>query len=75
MNLIEWNIRHGGSKRIPGIIESLAHHDPDLVILTEFHSEYQAELEQGLKKIGLPHIITTNPFPRSTASSWHQESP
>ncbi len=24
MKLIEWNIRHGGSKRIPGIIERLA---------------------------------------------------
>jgi hypothetical protein len=36
MKLIEWNIRHGGSKRIPGIIESLAHHNPDIVILTEY---------------------------------------
>jgi exonuclease III len=64
MNLIEWNIRHGGSKRIPGILESIAHHNPDLVILTEFHPEYQAELEQGLKSIGLPNIITTNPLPK-----------
>jgi exodeoxyribonuclease III len=64
MKLIDWNIRHGGSKRIPGIIESLAHHNPDLIILTEFHSEYQTELEQGLKKIGLPHTITTNPLPK-----------
>jgi exodeoxyribonuclease III len=64
MNLLEWNIRHGGSKRIPGIIESLAHHNADLVILTEFRNDYQTELEQGLKKIGLPHIITTNPLPK-----------
>jgi exodeoxyribonuclease III len=64
MNIIEWNIRHGGSKRIPGIIESLAHHHADIIILTEFHSEYQTELEKGLKKIGLPNIITTNPLPK-----------
>jgi exodeoxyribonuclease-3 len=64
MNLIEWNIRHGGSKRIPGIVNAIDLHHPDLVVLTEFHSEYQAELEQRLKKIGLPYIITTNPLPK-----------
>jgi exodeoxyribonuclease III len=64
MNLIEWNIRHGGSKRIPGIIDCVDHHHADIVILTEFHSEYQTELEQGLKKIGLYNIITTNPLPK-----------
>ncbi len=48
----------------PPIIDSLAHHNPDLVVLTEYRSDYLADLEQGLKKIGLPHVITTNPLPK-----------
>jgi exonuclease III len=64
MNLIEWNIRHGGSKRIPDIVNSIDQHHADLVVLTEYRSDYLADLKQGLKKIGLPHIITTNPLPK-----------
>ncbi len=64
MKLIEWNIRHGGSKRIPAIVNRIDHHNPDVLVLTEYRSDYLAELEQGLIKIGLPHILTTNPLPK-----------
>ncbi len=64
MKLIEWNIRHGGSKRIPAIINCIDQHHPDIVVLTEFRSDYLADLEQGLKKIGLSNILTTNPLPK-----------
>jgi hypothetical protein len=32
---LAWNIRHGGGSRLGGIVESLARHDADILVLCE----------------------------------------
>jgi exodeoxyribonuclease-3 len=49
-----WNIRHGGGSRVPQILEVIASHRPDILVLTEFrHNAAALELCAGLKKQGL----------------------
>ena len=66
MRIIEWNIRHGGSrKRTPGIIDSIGRLNADCVILTEFRCDSEEVIVQGLGHEGFKNIITSNPLPRT----------
>ena len=66
MRVMEWNIRHGGSRdRLPGIMASLKEHDPDIICLVEFRQERVIELSLALAKNGWPFILSSQP-PKST---------
>lgn len=52
--LAEWNIRHGGGRRIRAIVERLQFHAPDIVVLPEFRNNEQGDaLRSGLSAQGL----------------------
>jgi exodeoxyribonuclease-3 len=38
VHIMSWNIRHGGGSRAADILEVIAHHRPDLVLLSEFRN-------------------------------------
>jgi exonuclease III len=66
MRVMEWNIRHGGSRdRLPGIISSLKQHEPDIICLIEFRQERVIELSLALAKNGWPYILSSQP-PQNT---------
>jgi exonuclease III len=66
LRIIEWNIKHGGSRRrMPGIIDSIGRLDADIAILTEFHCDSEEIIRQGLAQKGLKNIINSNPMPRT----------
>lgn len=66
MRVMEWNIRHGGSRdRLSGIIASLKDHDPDIICLIEFRQERVIELSLALAKNGWPFILSSQP-PQNT---------
>jgi len=55
MKILNWNIQSGGGARVPGILERISHHAPDLAILPEFHNDNSAgaALQAGLTDLGL----------------------
>lgn len=54
IRIIAWNIRHGGRSAIPAIIERIASHAPDVVVICEYRcNEAGDKLRAGLSKIGL----------------------
>lgn len=63
MRVLTWNIRHGGGRRLPGIIGALRHHDPDVLVLTEYR--VGLGLEAALAEAGWRHQIGTNPPARA----------
>jgi hypothetical protein len=45
-----WNIRHGGGRRVPQILEVIHGHRPDILVLTDFRNNAVApELCAGLE--------------------------
>lgn len=67
MTVATWNIRHGGGKRIAGIVEALQRLDADVVVVTEYRdNESGRRLREGLQavgyhsQIGLPPPARTN---------------
>jgi len=61
MNLIAWNIQHGGGLRLPRIVEEITAYDPDLIALTEYRAGPGVALCAAMKERGLPYVETTNP--------------
>ncbi len=56
MRFLTWNIRQGGRKNRLQVAERLAHHAPDVVVLTEFRSNEVGEfLWERLDEMGLHH--------------------
>lgn len=55
MKIVAWNIRQGGGRRIPRILEIVARHGADTVALSEVTSDRVAELQAGLKALGYSH--------------------
>ena len=54
MNIVSWNILHGGGKRAPGILLAIEKHQPDIVTLQEFrHGASKQPLLDGLADMGL----------------------
>lgn len=53
MRILTLNIRHGGGRRIPAILDYLAACSADLVVLTEYRAGAHGErLEAGLEALG-----------------------
>jgi len=66
MRVMEWNIRHGGSRgSLPGTISSFKQHEPDIICLIEFRQERVIELSLALAKNGWPYILSSQP-PQNT---------
>ena len=57
MKFVTLNIQHGGGKRIPEILEYLHSQDADVIVLTEFRNNSNAEaLRAGLATAGFLHF-------------------
>jgi exodeoxyribonuclease-3 len=61
MELLSWNIQHGGGTRLARIAEEIAAYDPDVIALTEFRVGPGAALREEFARRGWPHVETTNP--------------
>src|SRR2546423_12952651 len=61
LRIMAWNIRHGGGRRVPQILEVIHGHSPDLLVLTEFrHNRVAADLSAGLHAQGLTFQAAPN---------------
>ncbi len=59
LNILSWNILHGGGSRVPDIIKVIEIKEPDIVCLQEFrHGRHSTELLDGLKRLGLNQQYT-----------------
>lgn len=68
MKLVSLNIRHGGGIRVPGILRYLLSHDPDVIVLTEFRENANAEpLRSGLAAGGLRHFAAASIDPKQNS--------
>ncbi|HQQ25098.1 MAG TPA: hypothetical protein PLR51_02330, partial [Methanomassiliicoccales archaeon] len=66
MRVMEWNLQYGGAQeRLPGIIEAVRRHDPDVLVLLEFRPERTIEVSLSLAALGYPFILNSQPPPRT----------
>lgn len=64
MRLLAWNIRAGGGARIATIIETLARHDADILVLSEYRSGLVGDrLRVGLAALGYRWATALQPPP------------
>lgn len=61
MRLLSWNIRHGGGRRLPSIVESLARHDADVVVLCEYRRSTGPQLRLELSRLGYAFATAVEP--------------
>jgi len=62
LNIISWNLLHGGGKRIAEIVDTIAAENPDILCLQEFrHGRNKAPLLSGLTGIGLNEQVCPEP--------------
>jgi exonuclease III len=60
-----WNIRFGGGSRLPEVLEVIAHHGPDVVVLAEYRNNAVApQLRAGLQAQGLEFQAAPDSPPR-----------
>jgi exonuclease III len=65
MRLVTLNLRHGGGRRMPALLQALLGHVPDVLVLTEHrHNAASALLREGLGAAGLCHQIASHEGPR-----------
>jgi len=65
MRLVTLNLRHGGGRRMPALLEALLGHVPDVLVLTEHrHNAASTLLREGLSAAGLRHQIASHDGPR-----------
>lgn len=65
MNLVTLNIQHGGGKRIHRILEYLQSLDADVIVLTEFRENSNAQvLRCGLATAGYLHFAAASVEPK-----------
>lgn len=68
MKLVTLNIQHGGGKRIPEILEYLHAQDADVIVLTEFRNNANAEvLRAGLTASGFHHFAGASVAPQENS--------
>lgn len=66
MQILHWNIQHGGGpKRTPQIALAILDLRPDLVVLTEFRRTTGGQLAGVLHDHGLNHQLCTDPPPQT----------
>jgi len=61
IKILTWNIQHGGARRVGKIIEALANHKPDIILLTEFRLKHAHHIQSALAEQGWRHQISSNP--------------
>ena len=62
MRIMEWNLQYGGAQeRLPGIIEVVRGHAPDILVLLEFRPEKIIEVSLSLAALGYPYILNSQP--------------
>lgn len=63
---MEWNLQYGGAhERLPGMIEAVRRHDPDVMVLLEFRPERIIEVSLSLAAQGFSYILNSQPPPRT----------
>lgn len=63
--IMVWNVRFGGGRRVPDILEVIAEHAPDVAVLAEFlNTPVAFQLCAGLEKQGLKFQAAPNAPPR-----------
>lgn len=68
MRLVSLNIRHGGGTRIPGLVKYLRKLDADVIVLTEFRENANAnQLRSSLAAQGLTHFTTASTLPKENS--------
>jgi exonuclease III len=64
MRLVTLNLRHGGGRRMPALLEALLGHAPDVLVLTEHrHNAASTLLRDGLSAAGLRHQVASHDCP------------
>jgi exodeoxyribonuclease III len=64
-HIMLWNIRFGGGRRVPDILEVISRHAPDIAVLAEFVNDSTApDLCAGLNADGLEFQAAPDPPPR-----------
>ncbi len=64
MRLLAWNIRQGGGTRLPAIIEALARHAADILVISEYRGgDSGVRLRAALAELGYPHQTGLVPPP------------
>lgn len=59
--IMTWNIQHGGGSRLAKILERIQHHDPDVMVLTEFRSHDKGKwLRAELASLGWTNQAASN---------------
>src|SRR5260370_7448684 len=62
MRLLAWNIRQGGGSRLARIADALAHHDADILVLSEYRGgEAAVRLLAALASLGYRHATALAP--------------
>lgn len=66
MRLLTLNLRHGGGARVPALLDVIASHDADAVVLTEFRMGRSGQaLLDGLAGRGWVHAAHSEPATRT----------
>jgi exonuclease III len=64
LRLLAWNIRHGGGARLPAIVQALARHEADILIISEYRGGDSANrLRAALAGLGYRHMTALTPPP------------
>src|SRR5690348_5748034 len=62
LRLLAWNIRQGGGTRLPAIMQALARHDADVLVISEYRGGDSAtRLCAALSGLGYAHHSETLP--------------
>lgn len=61
MKILSWNIQHGGGTRASAIVDAIACHAPDIVVLTEYRTKPGAPIRRALHRMGWCHCEATAP--------------
>lgn len=70
MKLLALNIQHGGGKRVFAIVRYLIRQQPDVVVLTEFRENANAQvIREGLGEAGFQYFVTPEVAPRQNSVS------
>jgi exodeoxyribonuclease-3 len=62
LRLLAWNIRQGGGTRLPRIAATIAQHEADVLVISEYRGGESGErLRAALVAIGYAHVTTPTP--------------
>jgi exodeoxyribonuclease-3 len=62
MRLVNWNIRHGGSKlKLPAIVQAILAAKGDILVITEFQTKSADFIQSQLQAAGYSYQLSSNP--------------